>query len=230
MSKKIIDQLTKVKSEAIRLFKNKKYIESLKFLEKAIQISPSDLELLFYEALCLYHLGNIDQASLIIEQLYEMDTDNILPLLPKICSIILLKNNKFKKAEVIINNCLKKNPHDSQFLNMLGYTYEKNGRKLDAKKTYKRILTLDRDNTNACNALAYLYIPDREKHTEANDLIKKALEREPNNYAYLDTFGMLQIAVGNFKAGLQQLKAALSYSPGNQTILSHINEAVNHFS
>ena len=159
-----------------------------------------------------------------------MDTDNILPLLPKICSLILLKNNKFKKAKVIISNGLKENPNDSQFLNMLGYAYEKNGRKLDAKKTYKRVLTLDKDNTNACNALAYLYIPDREKHAEASDLIKKALKREPNNYAYLDTFGMLQIAVGDFEAGFKKLKAALSYSPGNQQILNHINEAVNHCS
>ncbi len=222
----MIDRLLEVKSNAILLFKNKNYVESLKLLEEAIKISPSDLEVLFYEALCLYHLGNIDRASLIIEQLYEMDTDQILPSLPKVCSIILLKNGKYKKARSVIDSNLKHYPEDIQWLNMLGYVHEKSGKISDAEKVFLKILAKDQMNANACNALAYLYLPDDKRHGEASHLIGRALKRDPKNSAYLDTLGMLKIAKGELELGLKILKKALLYSPGNQEILSHINEAI----
>ena len=225
-AQKIVDRLLEVKSKALLFFKNKNYVESLKLLEEAIKISPSDLELLFYETLCLYHLGNIDRASLIIEQLYEMDTDHMLPSLPKVCSVILLKNGKFKKARAVIDTHLKHNPEDIQWLNMLGYAYEKNGQISDAEQIYLKILTKNATNANACNALAYLYLSNCDKHDKANQLIEKALQQDPKNFAYLDTLGMLKIAAGEFELGLKTLKEALSYSPGNQEILAHINETV----
>ena len=219
-----IEKLLEIKPKAIQLFKNKKYVESLVELEKAMQISPSDLELLFYEALCLYHLDNVDRAALIIEQLYQMDTDEVLPSLPKVCAVILLRADKLKKAKAVINRHLQTYPDDVQFLNMLGYTYEKENQLSDAKRVYRRILKKDPNNANACNSLACLYSSDPSKHSEASLLIKRALAKEPQNPAYLDTEGMLLVAQGKYQEGLLKLKEALNISPGNPEILSHIKE------
>ena len=223
-SKKTVDHLLEVKSEAILFFQNKKYLESLKLLEEAIKLSPSDLELLFYEALCLYHLDSIDRASLIIEQLYEMDTDQVIPSLPKVCGIIFLKNGKFKKAQSLINRYLKQYPMDIQWLNMLGYSYEKSGQMADAEKVYRKVLAKDGSHANASNSLAYLYLSRPDKHVEASQLIEVALKRDPKNPAYLDTAGMLKIKRGELDEGVQQLKEALLHSPGNPEILFHLNE------
>ena len=221
-----INKLLKIKSNAIKLFNRGQYVDSLGELEKAIQLSPSDLELLFYEALCLYHLGSIDRAALIIEQLYEMDNDGILNSLPKVCSLILLKSGKYRKARNLINRHLESEPNDVQFLNMLGYSYEKEKKLEDAEKVYKIVLSQDKENANACNALAYIYSSHMNKALEANKLIDTALKQYPHNPAYLDTMGMIYALRGDYKNSMDKLKEALKQSPGNSEILSHINKVL----
>ena len=221
-----LDKLLTIKSDAVKLFQQGKYVDSLGKLEKAIQLSPSDLELLFYEALCLYHLENIDRAALIIEQLYEMDIDGVLPLLPKVCSLVLLKSGKYNKARNILSKCLKSAPNDIQLLNMLGYSYEKENKIQDAEIVYKQILSHDKENANACNALAYIYSSSMNNALEANRLIHIALKQYPHNPAYLDTMGMLYALKGDYKSSMEKLKEALTYAPGNPEILSHMNEVL----
>ena len=211
----------------MRLLREKKYLESLNELEEAIRISPNNIELILYEALCLYHLDNIDKASNLMEQLYKIDSDKMIHNLPKICCIVLLKAGKIKKAEKIIEENLTNNPDDFQFLNMLGYAYEKKSKYKKAEDIYCSILDRDKENTNACNSMAYILALQKKNLEEAHDLVTMALKKEPKNPAYLDTEGMILAAQGDFKNAIVKLKEALSYASDNIEILKHITEIVS---
>ena len=226
MNEQELNHFLEFKSIGIRLLREKKYLESLSKLEEALQLSPNDLELLFYEAICLYHLGNLDKASNLVEKLYEMDSENIIGGLPKVCCMILLKAGKTQKAEKLIKENLIKYPDDPQFLNMLGYSYEKENRYKEAEEIYRSILESEKENTNACNSMAYILAKQEKNLEEAFELIRTALKKEPGNPAYLDTEAMILAAQGKPEDAIKKLKAALKYAPDSKEILRHLTKLV----
>ena len=227
MNKQQLDHFLEAKSKGIRFLQEKKYLEALSEFEEAIRLSPHDLELLLYEALCLYHLDSMDKASNLVEQLYKIDSDKIINDLPKICCMILLKAGKIKKAEKIIKENLTNDPDDAQLLNMLGYAYEKKKKYKEAEEVYRNILIKDKENINACNSIAYILAVQKANLNEAHELVTNALKKEPKNPAYLDTAGVILAAQGKSKNAVEKFKEALSYTPNNSEILQHISKIVS---
>ena len=222
-----IDELEKVlelKSQAVNLYKRNKHLETLSVLEKAINILPGDLDLLYYEALCLFQLGTIDKATQIFEKLVELDKGHSLPSLPKMYSLCLLRLERFQEAEKYLAAILDQHSYDTQFQNMIGYAQERLGKLLDAEVTFKSILNDHAENHNALNSLAYVYYRQNSNLDEALNLVNKALELSPENPAYLDTLGVIQFKRGKVDSARKTLKRALKRAPGSSEILAHINE------
>ena len=210
-----IDELDKVldlKAKAVSLYRAKKHIDALATLEEAINILPGDLDLLFYESMCLYQLGNIDKASKIFAKLCELDKGHSIPSLPKMYALSLLKLNKFADAEVYLKMVLAEFQYDTQLQNMLGYALERQNRLNEAEDMYKKVLSETKKNATAMNSLAYIYYRKDSNLNEALNLVKAALELEPDNPAYLDTFGVILH------------KKALQNAPKSEEILEHIQE------
>lgn len=203
------------------------YLEALSELEKAIKILPGDLELLFYEAVCLFQLGNLERASSILTQLAELDEDHTLPRLPKMLGMILLRQHKFKEAREYLQSVLSDYNHDLQLRNMIGFAYEREGNLEEAAKVFEYILLEDPHNPNACNSLAYIYYRNGKNLSRALELVKKALEKENDNPAYLDTLGMILAKQGNHESARTALKKALNKDPQNKEILKHLTELLN---
>ena len=228
MNEQELNHFLEFKSIGLRLLREKKYLESLSTLEEALRLSPNDLELLFYEAICLYYLNNLERASDLVEKLYEMDVENIIAGLPKVCCIILLKAGKTQKAKKLVKDNLTKYPDDPQFLNMLGYSYQKEGRYKEAEKIYRSILEKEKENTNACNSMAYVLVKQEKNLEEAFDLIKIAIKKEPGNPAYLDTEAMVLAAQGKTEDAIEKLKIALKYAPDSKEILRHLAKLIEN--
>ena len=90
-------------------------------------------------------------------------------------------------------------------------------------KHYKKVLALQPNNVIALNNLAWTYF--ETNNAEASTLAALANKQAPNNPSILDTYGWIEVNMGNKTKGLKLLKQALSLDPTNKEIQQHIKAA-----
>lgn len=222
-----LEKVSQLKKDGLVYYRKKMYLEALNLFEKATTILPGDLELLYYEALCLYHLKNLERALTILKQLHELDEAGSLRNLPRLLALVYLKMKDYDRALEHLKAVRKIRPDDVQILSMLGYALERLNELDEAVPVLKKALEIDETNANAANSLAYVYTRQKKNFQKAHELISLALRKEPDNPAYLDTLGMLLFHRGNATSARQALKKALKIAPKNSEILNHLSEILN---
>src|ERR1700732_4858382 len=76
----------------------------------------------------------------------------------------------------------------------------------------------------ALNYLGYM-LADRNTHLEeAITLIKKALDLDPQNGAYLDSLGWAYFKLGNYDQAEESLRRAAEKTPNDATVQDHLGE------
>ncbi len=218
------ERITELKKDALKLYRSRKIIEALQKLEDAIRLLPGDLELVYYEAMCLFQLGKYERATEIFSQLLRLDEDDQLPGVAKMLAMSLLREKRYEEAEIQIRDMLRHNRNDLQIMNMLAYALERQDKLEEAELTLNRILEKDPKNPNANNSLAFIYYRTGKDLNLALSLVKKALGREQDNPSYLDTMAMILLKKGNVAAARKALNRALQLQPNNEDILAHLVE------
>lgn len=107
-----------------------------------------------------------------------------------------------------------------------GATAEQAGLYDKAADLFKRSIAIDPANAaEACNYLGYMWAEHNMHLEEAEQMIKRALELDPNNGAYLDSMGWLYYRQGKYADALGQLERALKAIPKpDATVLVHIGD------
>jgi tetratricopeptide (TPR) repeat protein len=90
---------------------------------------------------------------------------------------------------------------------------------------FKKSIAMDPASGDAYNYLAFMWA-DRNSHLdEAEEMIKHALQIDPNNGAYLDTLGWLEFRRGKFDAALSDLmRAAKKITRDDPIVFEHIGD------
>ena len=105
----------------------------------------------------------------------------------------------------------------------LGSTYEQAGMVDSAVSVFEELLKHAPNFAQALNYLGYT-LADRNMRLEyAKGLIAKALELEPGNTAYLDSYGWVLFRLGNFEEGLKYLLQAAELQ-SDPTVLEHVGD------
>jgi tetratricopeptide (TPR) repeat protein len=96
-----------------------------------------------------------------------------------------------------------------------------------AADLFKKSIALDPASAaDACNYLAYMWADHNLHLDEAQELIKHALQLDPNNGAYLDTLGWLEFRQGKVEAALNDLlRAAQKMKHDDPVVFEHIGDA-----
>ena len=162
-----MEEIIDIRKKLIQHFKKKNYHKALQYITEAQQQLPEDRDFLLYRGLCLYHLKRVSEALDIFGRLYSVATDTTPISISKIYCILLLREKKYKAAQSVLENHLNNEKYktDLQFMNMLAYTFDKQG---------------DTDQ-------AYIYYKKNKKKAQAKELVKTALAQEPKNKVYIDT-------------------------------------------
>jgi tetratricopeptide (TPR) repeat protein len=95
-----------------------------------------------------------------------------------------------------------------------------------AEREFRKVLANSPDNAGALNYLSYMFADRNMKLPEALELIRKALELEPFNGAYLDTLGWLYYRMGRMEEAEDYLLRALARVPRDPTMLDHLGEVL----
>jgi tetratricopeptide (TPR) repeat protein len=116
---------------------------------------------------------------------------------------------------------------NARFYFNYGATAEQAGLYEKAADLLRKSIALDPANSaEACNYLGYMWADHNMNLDEAETMINRALEMEPNNASYLDSLGWVQFRKGKFDQALNNLlSAAKTADHDDPVIFEHIGDA-----
>lgn len=218
------------KNKYLKEMEKGNYALALTLLDTEIQKDPNNPILLYNFAICCSRTENHKKCLQVLEDIlkrYEkfIERDNIYRLI--IYSLIHL--HEYDKALEITDERLKVNVGDLRLLSFRAYIMEKKGKLEEALQIHRNILKLKPDYINSLNSVAYLITqlpnPKLEDLKEANECIKRALSKDLNNPAYLDTFGVVLQLQGKKEEAKRAFQKAIAKSKKlNSIILDHLEK------
>jgi tetratricopeptide (TPR) repeat protein len=115
---------------------------------------------------------------------------------------------------------------DADFYFGYGVAAEQAGRTVKASELFLKSIELDpRRAARACNYLGYMWADRNENLDEAEKLIRRALELEPDNGAYVDSLGWVLFRKGQYDAALAELlRAAELLQDPDAVVFEHIGD------
>ncbi len=195
-------------------------------LKQAKRIDDANLEAGLLLALLYASQNEADRASVEYEEVLKKssvkDPQNVNIL--KSLGIIYTQRKDLDQAVKVYSLILEINKDDNESLFMLGTIYEEKGKREEAVEKFKQALIINPDYSDALNSLAYIYAEESKNLAEAEKFVKKALEKEPNNPAYLDTLGWIYFKQNLYPEAIKELELA-SYSLKDPIIFDHLGEA-----
>lgn len=145
-------------------------------------------------------------------------------------------NGNYKMAEPMLKQLLLVKNRDPEVYQMLASIYYDQGKFKRAIKTFRRALEIDPGYTDASIGLSII-LNDIGKYDEAKQVFEEAREYLDKKKSKLDSFAEEKISQKHFELGemyanyrmykeaIEQLRAALRFSPGNAEIVVRIADA-----
>jgi tetratricopeptide (TPR) repeat protein len=112
----------------------------------------------------------------------------------------------------------------AQIMFLRGAMYEREKKYDMAEKTFRAVLAGDPANASALNYLGYMLADQNVKLQEAQDLIKKAVDLDPNNYAFLDSLGWVYFRMDRLDDAERQLSRSIQLMSKDPTIHDHLGD------
>lgn len=105
-----------------------------------------------------------------------------------------------------------------------GITLEREGRWDDAEADFRFALDLSPDQPLVLNYLGYGLVEKRLKLDEAQDMIRRAVARRPNDGYITDSLGWVLYRVGKFDEAIPHMERAVELMPVDPIINDHLGD------
>jgi len=134
---------------------------------------------------------------------------------------------RWPEAEEALNQAdkLSTKDEDKEYVYFLrGSTYERQKKYDDAEAQFRKVLAADSQNATALNYLGYMLADRGAKLDEALTLIKKAVDLDPANGAYLDSLGWAYFKMGKYDMAEESLTKASQHMGSDPTVQDHLGD------
>lgn len=223
----VIDPETANKAEAMvvdtyRQAKN--FTKAQQMADAALKKYPNDHAILGVHAELLADTGHIDEAIAELKKaLGGKDDHDIYVALAQIYE----RAKNYPEMSKAIDQMEKLSQTKDDQINVFffrGTLYERQ-KKFDlAEKQFREVLKIDPANSSALNYLGYMLADQNTRLEEAQQLILKAVDAEPNNGAYLDSLGWVYYRQNKLKEAEEQLNRSLQTLTKDPTIHDHLGD------
>ena len=206
----------------------KEYNKAAQAADAALKSYPDDNSVRSLHASVVADLGHYDQAAAETKKLLasKQDCQTWLAL-----AEIYEKAKNFPEMGDAIDHAEKlatSNEDKSTVYFMRGAMYERMKKYDEAEAEFRKVLTLDPDNSSALNYLGYMLADRNVRLGEAEEMIQKAVDREPNNYAFLDSLGWVYFRQNKLSDAEEQLRRALERMSNDPTVHDHLGDVYFH--
>jgi tetratricopeptide (TPR) repeat protein len=127
-------------------------------------------------------------------------------------------------AEATAQKLLSAYPDDRRGLNVLAMIQQDKGDVPGAERTLRELIRRDPVDANSLNSLGYLLAERGERLDEAVELVKRALDVEPANPAFLDSLGWAYFQQGRFELADAPLTEAAEKLKQSSVVQDHLGD------
>ena len=210
---------------ALKKITTRDYDSAIEKLKEAESLDSENPEILYNLGICYCKKELFETAITYFGKIKDLTLTFVdILIVYKMLSYCSIMNKDFTQGEVFINEGLKISKNDTVLLNMLGYIYEFRKEYEQALDIYRNIVEIDRNNANANNSIAYILAEINGDLNQALAYARNSLKHNPENPAYLDTMGFIQMKKGQVDIAKNYLKKALEKLPDSKEIKKHINQ------
>jgi tetratricopeptide (TPR) repeat protein len=138
---------------------------------------------------------------------------------------VLEKAGRAAEAVTWLTQAIAVQPRAERLRFSLGVAQERAGDRAGAIRTMQSILEAAPDDAEAMNFVGYSWAEKGERLDEAEKLVRRALDLEPENGSYLDSLGWILFQRGDLPGAISSLERAEALTGPEPTILEHLGDA-----
>ena len=195
-------------------------------IDAAIKKTPDDRDLRAARATLLADLNKTDLAVSETKKLLGGKSDREVYLT---LASVYDKAKKFEDMGKALDQAEKLSQTNDEKLMIAfqrGAMYERM-KKIDlAEQQFHKVLEMDPNNAGAQNYLGYMLADRNIRLQESLDYISKAVEKDPENGAYIDSLGWVYFRLGRLDEAETNLRRAVQKTPHDPTVHDHLAEAL----
>ncbi|HEX3322643.1 MAG TPA: tetratricopeptide repeat protein [Terriglobales bacterium] len=203
----------------------KQWQQATAVAKEAVQKLPNDRGLKMVLASQLADMGDPDKALKEVRGMLKGNNED-----REVYITLAQMNTRLRRwndAEEALKKAedLSTKPDDKEYVLFLrASSYERQKRYDDAEAEFRKVLASDPQNTMTLNYLGYMLADRGIKLDEALQLIKKALELDPSNGAYLDSAGWAYFRLGKYEQAEENLVKASQRMSSDPTVQDHLGD------
>jgi Flp pilus assembly protein TadD len=139
---------------------------------------------------------------------------------------IYVITHRSRLAEFELGQLIKNGFSSAQIYTTLAYAawMQKNSAK--ALELYEKALEMDGNNTTAMNGIGYILVDTDRDLMRGLRLCRKAVDKRPQNAAYLDSLGWAYYKSGDSQEARVWFRRALDLAPSREEIRRHMRIVV----
>ncbi|HWD99890.1 MAG TPA: tetratricopeptide repeat protein, partial [Bryobacteraceae bacterium] len=190
--------------------------------DSALHSYPKDRDVIVAHASLLGNLGQADQAIAELRALPNAAKDPGILL-----AVANIQDNarRFEDEKATLEQAerLASSAQEKQSVSFRrGAMYEKEKKFEPAEAEFRKILAADPNNPGVLNYLGYMFAERGENLDEAQQMVAKALDLDPDNGAYLDSIGWVHFRQNRLEQAAEELERALDKIGKDPTVHEHL--------
>jgi tetratricopeptide (TPR) repeat protein len=193
--------------------------------QEAVHKLPTSRDLKMVLAAQQADMGDADKALAEVRAMLKGDADDRQVYLN--LAQMYTRLRRFPEAEQALDKAeqFSTKADDKEYVWFLrGSTFERAKRYPEAEEQFKKVLASDPDHASTLNYLGYMLADQNMKLDEALGYIKRAVDLDPSNGAYLDSLGWAYFRLGKFELAEDNLLKASQKINTDPTVHDHLGD------
>ena len=196
-----------------------------KYTDKTYEEQPNKTYLVIARAQVLSAANQLEKAASLLKDEINRRSDPEEFYLA--ASQLYVDHKKYQEAEKIIQRGMSQYPESERIQFQLGAIYEQQKEWERVEAVFKNILDKNPQHAGVLNYLGYMLADRDVRLFEALDYIKRAVEIEPHNGAFLDSLGWAYFRLSQFDQAETNLLEAVHLIDSDPTIYEHLGDLYN---
>jgi tetratricopeptide (TPR) repeat protein len=169
-----------------------------------------------------YDRNNFDDAIRVLTeaQQYLRDEFRVYFLL----GLSYQRKQQLPEAATALEKAVQLNEKSVDAMSSLALVYDEMKRKQDSDTLYEHALQIDAHNHLVLNNYAYSLAERNQSLERALRMSKEALEQQPENQSYLDTYGWIYYQMGRYDEAEKYTQKAVELGSTSAVILEHLGD------
>ncbi len=201
---------------------NKEYGEAQKYADDLITLQPENPQGYINSALIALEQDDPEQAIQILNPAAADFPEEYL--IQYLLGLSYYQTENYKIAAVFLDKARQLVPHSRNALHLLAIANDNLENWEISDGIYRQLIQTDSTDAQALNNYAYSLVERGEQLELSKKYAERAIDLEPEQAAYLDTYGWILFKTGKAKEALKYIQKSLEIDGENAEILEHLGD------